>query len=128
MHTYIAAGVYTVNETVSNTNYTNSMLATINVLKTTPQNTPTITWSNPADILYGTPLSYIQLSASASDSVSGETVLGTFVYTPPSGTILRPGTQTLSVSFTPDDTANYNTASKAVTIRVRHHRRHYWGS
>jgi hypothetical protein len=104
------------------------MLAAINVLTTTPQNTPTITWSNPADILYGTPLSNIQLSASASDSVSGETVPGIFVYTPPSGTILRPGTQTLSVSFTPDDTTNYNTASKTVTIRVRHHRRHYWGS
>ena len=127
-HTYLAAGVYTVNETVSNTNGTNSVLATINVLTTTPQNTPTITWSNPADIFYGTPLSDIQLDASASDSVSGETVPGTFVYTPPSGTILRPGTQTLSVSFTPDDTTNYNTVSKTVTIRVRHHRRHYWGS
>ena len=125
-HTYIAAGVYTVNETVSNANGTNSMLATINVLTTTPQNTtPTITWSNPADILYGIPLSNIQLDASVSDPVSGETVPGTFVYTPPSGTILRPGIQILSVSFTPDDNTNYNTASKTVIIRVRHHRRHY---
>ena len=34
-HTYLAAGVYTVNETVSNTNGTDSMLSTINVLITT---------------------------------------------------------------------------------------------
>ena len=61
-HTYLSAGVYTVNETVSNTNGTNSMLATINVLTTTPQNTtPTIIWSNPANIVYGTPLSSTQL-------------------------------------------------------------------
>jgi PKD repeat protein len=121
-HMYLAAGAYTVNETVSNTNGTDSMLATVNVLTTTPQTTtPTITWSNPVDILYGTPLSNVQLDASAS-------VPGTFVYTPPSGTILRPGIQTLSVSFTPDDTANYNTASKTVTIKVRHNRRHRWWS
>jgi PKD repeat protein len=119
-HTYLAAGVYTVNETVSNTNGTNSMLATINVLTTTPQNTtPTITWSNPVDIFYGTPLSNVQLDASSS-------VPGTFVYTPQSGTILRPGIHTLSVSFTPDDTAIYTTASKTVTINIRHHRRHRW--
>ena len=44
------------------------MLATINVLTTTPQNTtPTITWSNPADIVYGTPLSSTQLDATATD-------------------------------------------------------------
>jgi C1A family cysteine protease len=121
-HTYLAAGVYTVNETVSNTNGTDSMLATINILTTPSQNTtPTITWSNPADIVYGTPLSNVQLDASASAS-------GTFVYTPPSGTILSPGIRTLSVSFTPDDTANYTTASKTVTIKVKHHRRHHWWS
>ena len=127
-HTYRAAGVYTVNETVSNTNGTNSMLATINALTTTPQNAPTITWSNPADILYGTPLSDIQLDASASDPVSGKTVPGAFLYTPPSGTILKPGIQTLSVSFTPNVSTNYNTASKTVTIKVRHHQRPYWGN
>ncbi len=38
--------------------------------------TPTITWGNPASIIYGTPLSNVQLDASAS-------VPGTYVYTPP---------------------------------------------
>jgi YVTN family beta-propeller protein len=73
--------------------------------------TPMIIWSNPADILSGTPLSSTQLNATAS-------VPGNFVYAPSSGTLLNAGTQTLHVDFTPTDTANYNTVSKDVTINV----------
>jgi YVTN family beta-propeller protein len=44
---------------------------------------------------------------------------GSFVYTPPSGTILGAGQgQTLSVSFTPTDTANYTSCSGTNTINV----------
>ena len=43
MHTYRAAGVYTVNLTVNNAVGTNSMLSTINVLAKTPKKTSTIT-------------------------------------------------------------------------------------
>ena len=44
---------------------------------------------------------------------------GTFVYTPPAATVLSAGAaQTLSTTFTPTDTANYNTANKSVTIDV----------
>jgi C1A family cysteine protease len=111
-HTYLSAGVYTVNETVSNTNGTNSMLATINVLTTTPQNTtPTIIWSNPANIVYGTPLSSTQLDATA-------TVPGTFAYIPSAGTVLNVGIQMLNVLFIPTDLVHYNIASKTVTIKV----------
>ncbi len=42
MHTYLAAGIYTVNLTVSNAVGTNSMLSTINVLTKTPKKIPTI--------------------------------------------------------------------------------------
>src|SRR5437773_6291548 len=81
---------------------------TINVVKATP----TVTWNNPADISYGTALSGTQLNATAS-------VAGSFVYTPAAGTVLNAGSgQTLHVDFTPTDTANYNTASKDVTINV----------
>ena len=46
-------------------------------------------------------------------------VAGSFVYTPPSGTVLGLGTaQQLSVSFTPTNTVLYNTASATVTIDV----------
>ncbi len=74
--------------------------------------TPTIIWANPADITYGTALGATQLNASAS-------VAGSFVYTPASGTVLNAGNgQNLHADFTPTDTANYNSASKDVSINV----------
>ena len=72
---------------------------------------PTITWHNPAAIIYGTPLSGTQLDATAS-------VTGTFVYTPGAGTILNAGNQPLSVNFTPTDTSNYDSAPANVTLVV----------
>jgi len=73
---------------------------------------PVITWSNPADIPYGTSLSATQLNATADAA-------GTFVYTPAIGTILNAGTnQDLKVDFTPTDAETYNTASKTVKINV----------
>ena len=90
-------------------NYSNaSKSVTVNVLAATPE----ITWSNPADIIYGTTLNSTQLNASAS-------VPGTFVYNPPAGTVLGAGTRILHVDFTPTDTANYYNASKDVTINVQ---------
>jgi hypothetical protein len=81
---------------------------TINVAKTEP----TITWANPFAITYGTALDPAQLDATAG-------VPGTFAYTPAAGTVLQAGTsQTLSVSFTPTDTADYSAASANVTIDV----------
>ena len=52
-------------------------------------------------------------SSSATSSVPG-----TYVYTPASGTILTPGTHTLSVAFTPTDTTHYAAASQTVSIVV----------
>ena len=76
------------------------------------QGVPVITWSNPAAITYGTPLSTAQLDATAS-------VPGSFTYTPASGTVLNAGSgQTLSVSFTPTDATNYSTAAGTATIDV----------
>jgi hypothetical protein len=74
--------------------------------------TPAITWSAPASITYGGALGNGQLSASAS-------VPGTFVYVPPAGTVLPVGNgQTLSVTFTPADAADYATAAASTTINV----------
>ena len=74
--------------------------------------TPTITWNNPANIIYGTGLSGTQLNASAS-------VPGGFAYTPAAGTVLHVGnSQSLHVDFTPADATNYNNASKDVSINV----------
>jgi uncharacterized protein YwbE len=75
------------------------------------QATPTIGWTTLAAIAYGTPLGATQLDATAN-------VAGTFAYTPPLGTVLKPGLQTLSVTFTPTDTTDYKTATKSVTLTV----------
>src|SRR5271157_4079112 len=73
---------------------------------------PTITWNHPSTIIWPTPLSGIQLNATAN-------VAGTFVYSPPAGTVLNPGkNQTLSVTFTPTDTVNYTTATATQIITV----------
>src|SRR6185312_7244577 len=45
-------------------------------------------------------------------------VPGTFTYTPPAGTILGVGAQTLSVTFTPTDTVNYSRATATTTLTV----------
>ena len=74
--------------------------------------TPTITWASPANIAYGTALGPTQFNATASTP-------GTFVYSPPAGTVLSIGVgQPLSVSFTPTNTTNFTTASANVTITV----------
>jgi len=100
------------------TDYTTaSVTATINVL----QATPTISWANPANVVYGTALSGTQLDATSSWTVGGESgsVAGTFTYTPAAGTVLAAGNnQTLSVAFTPTDTTDYTTASATAMINV----------
>jgi hypothetical protein len=74
--------------------------------------TATITWSNPANITYGTALSNTQLNATAS-------VPGSFTYTPAAGAVLAFGAnQNLHVDFVPTDANNYNNASKDVKIDV----------
>ncbi|MGA7501045.1 MAG: fibronectin type III domain-containing protein [Isosphaeraceae bacterium] len=91
------------------TDYTTATAtATINVLPATP----TISWANPAAITYGTALGATQLDATT-------TVPGSFVYTPAAGTVLSAGAnETLSVTFTPTDTADYNSVTRTATINV----------
>ena len=74
---------------------------------------PTLVWSNPSAIVYGTALSSAQLNASAG------WVAGSFVYSPPVGTVLPAGNHPLSVTFYPLDTVNYSPNSKTVTISVQ---------
>jgi hypothetical protein len=86
----------------------NSGLLTLVVQKATP----VITWSAPAAITSGTALSAIQLDATAS-------VPGTFAYNPSAGAVLPVGNgETLSVTFTPTDIADYSTSTASATISV----------
>jgi polygalacturonase/sugar lactone lactonase YvrE len=85
----------------------NIIAITITVLKATP----VISWATPAPILYGVPLSAMQLNATAN-------VAGTFAYAPPIGTVLLPGVQPLSATFTPTDSNDYNAAGASVMLTV----------
>jgi large repetitive protein len=86
--------------------------ASANVAITVTKGTPAINWATPANIVYGTPLG-------ASHSTATTTIAGTFAYTPSAGVMLSAGNaQTLAVTFTPDDTANYNVTSAFVAINV----------
>lgn len=73
--------------------------------------TPTITWSDPASMVYGMALDANQLNATANTS-------GTFVYTPAAGAILSAGSHPLMVDFTPDDQVNYIATSASVSVQV----------
>jgi hypothetical protein len=109
--TILGVGTQILQTTFTPADSTNYTTATSSVLLTIDKATPLITWSNPADITYGTALSNTQLNASAS-------VPGSFVYDPASGMVLSEGTYTLHVDFTPSDATNYTTASSSVSINV----------
>src|ERR1051326_3698535 len=79
---------------------------------------PTVSWPTPTDIVYGTTLSGSQLNATA--NYASTNVPGTFTYTPAAGTLLSAGdSQTLSVTFTPTDTASFLAVTRTVTINVQ---------
>jgi hypothetical protein len=71
-----------------------------------------VTWTNPAAINYGAPLTTNQLNASAN-------VPGTFVYTPPVGTILNAGSNLLSMFFTPTNMSYNNVNATVVQVVAR---------
>ena len=75
------------------------------------QGTPVLTWTSPAPISAGVPIGSTQLNAATS-------VPGTFTYFPVAGTVLPVGEHVLGVVFTPQDSANYTTASRQVSIAV----------
>jgi trimeric autotransporter adhesin len=73
---------------------------------------PSITWPAPAPIVYGAALSAAQLNATAS-------VPGSSTYSPRLGAILGAGSHTLTVTFTPTDTAQYVSTTKSVQLVVK---------
>ncbi len=85
---------------------------TANQTTTASKLTPLVSWATPAVIIFGGALGNGQLNATAS-------IPGAFVYNPPAGTVLPIGNgQTLSVAFTPQDTADYNGSTGSATINV----------
>jgi hypothetical protein len=106
-----AGAAQSLSVTFTPTDAANYTTATKSVSINVTTATPALTWSTPADIVYGAVLSAAQLNATTS-------VAGTFAYTPAAGTQLSAGTHTLSVTFTPTDAANYTTRTTTVAITV----------
>ncbi len=111
--TVLAAGTSTLTVTFTPTDSTDytSATRTVNLtINASNSPTPQVTWSAPATITYGTPLSGTQLNATAN-------VAGSFAYSPVAGTILTAGAHTLTAVFTPS-TGNSGpiTTTRSITV------------
>lgn len=119
LNTVLTGGNQTLSVTftpISSPNYIQTPVTatvSINVTKATP----IITWLSPAAIDYGTLLSSTQLNAAAKDQYNN-VIDGTFVYSPAAGTKFNAGAQTLSVTFTPTLTADYNSATATTQLTI----------
>jgi len=109
--TMVPAGTDTLSVTFTPTDATDYGSVTQTVSLLVNKAVPTITWATPAAVPYGTALGPTQLDPTASTS-------GSFVYSPTAGTVLSAGSQELSATFTPTDTADYNTVTATVTLTV----------
>ncbi|MCY2938807.1 MAG: hypothetical protein NTV55_10670, partial [Planctomycetota bacterium] len=113
--TLLNAGSQTLVVTAAGTS--NYLESTKSVTLVVDKATQTITWANPANITYGTPLSATQLNATvAGSSTAGATSPGGLVYDPPAGTLIDAGSYTLNVVAAA--TGNYLQASRSVTLKV----------
>jgi len=107
-----SAGSQTLSVAFTPTDTTDYNSASGSVTLTVNKATPVITWS-PANLAAGSALTSAQLNASAGS------VAGTFAYTPALGTVISAvGPTTLSVTFTPTDTTDYNNATGSATLQV----------
>jgi hypothetical protein len=105
------AGAYSIVAAQGSLAAANYTFTFVNGTLTVNKAAPSVTWTTPAAITYGTVLSAAQQNAKSS-------VAGTFVYAPVSGTSLAAGTHTLWVTFTPTDTTDYATRVVSVTLTV----------
>jgi hypothetical protein len=100
----------TLSVTFTPTDTTDYTTATGTTKITVLQATPSIIWSNPAIIVYGTALGRTELDATANTA-------GTFAYLLALGTKLKLGNgQTLRVTFTPTDATDYTTATARINV------------
>jgi large repetitive protein len=109
--TILAAGSQSLSVTFTPTDAADYTSTTASAILAVNKATPSLTWVPPSPVTYGTALSSAQLDASS-------VVAGTWTYTPPAGTVLNAGSQSLSVSFTPSSAADYQPATAQVLLVV----------
>jgi hypothetical protein len=109
--TVLAAGVHSLSVKFIPSDSADFQPAQMTTSITVNRTTALLSWATPAAISYGTPVSAMQLDASAN-------VPGHLTYTPALGTLFHAGWQTLSVTFTPADTADFTAATAKVVLVV----------
>jgi photosystem II stability/assembly factor-like uncharacterized protein len=116
--TMLNAGAHTLTANFTPADPKSYNAATASVTLQVNQAAPAIAWPAPAGIPAGTALSSAQMDATVT-GMDGNSLAGTSVYTPAVGTVLSaPGATSLSMTFTPTDTADYTTATASVTLWV----------
>jgi hypothetical protein len=114
--TILGAGTQTLSVTFTPSDSVNFKAVTASTTIVVNKATPTIAWPTPASVVAGTILSTTQLNAVAS-GIAGP-LPGTYTYNPTAGTVLKAGQTTLSLTFAPNDTTDYNTATSSVVLNV----------
>jgi N-acetylneuraminic acid mutarotase len=109
--TVLKAGAQTLYVNFTPTDTADYTTAILSVPLTVTSSAPAITWPTPAAIAYGTPLGNQQLNATTKAA-------GTYIYSPAAGALLKVGTQTLSLTFTPTDTVDYIPTTVTVQLVV----------
>jgi hypothetical protein len=105
----LPVGSYT--NTVSFTNLNDGVAQSRQFILTISQAASVLSWTTPAPVTYGAALGPGQLDATAD-------VPGNFAYDPSAGAELDAGTNAISVVFTPDDSADYTSATGSVSLAV----------
>jgi O-glycosyl hydrolase len=106
------AGTQTLTVTFTPSDTTKYQVASKTVSLTVNKANPAVVWDAPMAATYGSWLSDSALSAKAS-------VDGSFTYSPATGAYLsKLGSVVLSATFTPTDTANYNTVTASQALAV----------
>jgi hypothetical protein len=109
--TVVSGGLQTLTATFLPTDSLDYTQAEARVTLTVNRAASSIRWSTPAYIEYGTELSDTQLNATSS-------LPGAFTYSPVLGAVPHAGLQTLTVTFTPSEAADYATSTAKVTLNV----------
>jgi hypothetical protein len=109
--TVLGAGPHTLTATFVPTDAVDYTGATATRTLTVTQKSSTLTWGQPASIVYGTALSATQLNATASAA-------GTITYSPATGIVLHAGPNTLTATFVPTDAVDYTGATATRTLTV----------
>ncbi len=113
-NTKLNAGTHTITARYPGDN--NYAPATVTATFVVNRSTPDITW-NPTPLRYGETYGASQRGAVA--KVGGQIIEGTFKYTPASGDVATTvGSKEITVHFTPNDSANYNSVVAARTISI----------